>query len=107
MLVVVEINDLVFAGDPITAVFGITTDSFLVYTSNICAILGPRDRLIGCYGSGATHSTNASLVGEACARHGVLLPGVVPAATQLADNGQAAGEEQVWSIWKGNARVRR
>jgi tellurite resistance protein TerC len=42
VLVVVEITDLVFAVDSIPAVFGITTDSFLVYTSNICAILGLR-----------------------------------------------------------------
>ncbi len=42
VLVVVEITDLVFAVDSIPAVFGITTESFLVYTSNICAILGLR-----------------------------------------------------------------
>ena len=34
--------DLVFAVDSIPAVFAITQDPFIVYTSNICAILGLR-----------------------------------------------------------------
>jgi tellurite resistance protein TerC len=34
--------DLIFAVDSIPAVFAITTDQFIVYTSNICAILGLR-----------------------------------------------------------------
>src|SRR3954452_18967783 len=41
-LVVVETTDLVFAVDSIPAVFAITTDPFLVFTSNIFAILGLR-----------------------------------------------------------------
>jgi tellurite resistance protein TerC len=41
-LVVLESVDLLFAVDSIPAVFGITRDPFLVYTSNICAILGMR-----------------------------------------------------------------
>jgi tellurite resistance protein TerC len=39
---VLETTDLVFAADSIPAVFGVTHDPFLVYTSNICAILGLR-----------------------------------------------------------------
>ncbi|MDQ4122230.1 MAG: TerC family protein [Acidobacteriota bacterium] len=42
VLVVVEITDLVFAVDSIPAIFGITTDRFIVYTSNVFAILGLR-----------------------------------------------------------------
>lgn len=42
VLVVVETTDLVFAVDSIPAILGITQDSFIVYTSNICAILGLR-----------------------------------------------------------------
>lgn len=42
VLVVVEFTDLVFAVDSIPAILGITTDRFLVYTSNIFAILGLR-----------------------------------------------------------------
>ncbi len=41
-LVLVEIADLVFAVDSVPAVFAITTDPFIVYTSNIFAILGLR-----------------------------------------------------------------
>ncbi len=42
VLVMVDVMDLVFAVDSIPAVFAITTDPFIVYTSNICAILGLR-----------------------------------------------------------------
>ena len=41
-LVMVEIADLIFAVDSVPAVFAITTDPFIVYTSNIFAILGLR-----------------------------------------------------------------
>ena len=42
VLIVINVADLVFAVDSIPAIFGITTDRFLVYTSNIFAILGLR-----------------------------------------------------------------
>src|ERR1700720_957379 len=42
VLIVVDVMDLVFAVDSIPAVFAITQDPFIVYTSNICAILGLR-----------------------------------------------------------------
>jgi tellurite resistance protein TerC len=42
VLVTVETTDLVFATDSIPAIFGVTRDPFIVYTSNICAILGLR-----------------------------------------------------------------
>lgn len=42
VLIVVEVTDLIFAVDSIPAIFGITTDRFIVYTSNIFAILGLR-----------------------------------------------------------------
>ena len=41
-LVMIEIVDLVFAVDSVPAIFAITTDPYLVYTSNIFAILGLR-----------------------------------------------------------------
>jgi tellurite resistance protein TerC len=41
-LLVLEITDLFFAVDSIPAVFGITRDPFIVYSSNVCAILGLR-----------------------------------------------------------------
>nr|WP_274703531.1 TerC family protein [Chloroflexus aurantiacus] len=42
VLLIVESTDLLFAVDSIPAIFGITHDPFIVYTSNICAILGLR-----------------------------------------------------------------
>jgi tellurite resistance protein TerC len=42
VVIVLETTDLLFALDSIPAVFAITTDPFIVYTSNICAILGLR-----------------------------------------------------------------
>ena len=42
VLVVVEFTDLVFAVDSIPAIFAVTTNKFIVYTSNVFAILGLR-----------------------------------------------------------------
>lgn len=42
VLIVIETMDLIFAVDSIPAVLAITRDTFIVYTSNICAILGLR-----------------------------------------------------------------
>jgi TerC family integral membrane protein len=41
-LVVIEVTDLVFAFDSIPAVFAVTEDPFIVYTSNVFALLGLR-----------------------------------------------------------------
>jgi len=41
-LIVIETMDIIFAIDSIPAVFAITRDPFIIYTSNICAILGLR-----------------------------------------------------------------
>lgn len=41
-LIAVEISDLIFAVDSIPAIFAVTTDPFLVFTSNIFAIMGLR-----------------------------------------------------------------
>jgi tellurite resistance protein TerC len=42
VLIMVETTDLVFALDSIPAIFAITQDSFIVFTSNVFAILGLR-----------------------------------------------------------------
>lgn len=42
VLLVIEISDVTFAADSIPAIFGITRDPFIVYTSNVFAILGLR-----------------------------------------------------------------
>ena len=42
VLLVIETTDLIFAVDSIPAIFGVTQDPFIVYTSNVFAILGLR-----------------------------------------------------------------
>lgn len=42
VLLLVEISDLIFAVDSIPAIFAVTKDPFIVYTSNVFAILGLR-----------------------------------------------------------------
>ena len=42
VLILIELSDVVFAVDSIPAIFAITTDPFIVFTSNIFAILGLR-----------------------------------------------------------------
>lgn len=42
VLLIVESTDLIFAIDSIPAIFAVTRDPFIVYTSNVCAILGLR-----------------------------------------------------------------
>jgi tellurite resistance protein TerC len=42
VLIVIDVMDLIFAVDSIPAVLAITQDTFIIYTSNICAILGLR-----------------------------------------------------------------
>lgn len=41
-LILIEISDIIFAVDSLPAIFSITSDPFLIYTSNILAILGLR-----------------------------------------------------------------
>ena len=42
VVIVLETTDLILAVDSIAAVFGVTRDPFIVYSSNVCAILGLR-----------------------------------------------------------------
>jgi tellurite resistance protein TerC len=42
VLLLIEFTDLIFAVDSIPAIFAVTTDAFIVYTSNVFAILGLR-----------------------------------------------------------------
>ena len=50
-LLVIESSDILFAIDSIPAVFAITTDPFIVYTSNVFAILGLRSLYFAIYQS--------------------------------------------------------
>jgi tellurite resistance protein TerC len=88
-LVVIETADLMFAVDSIPAVFAITGDPFIVFTSNIMAILGLRS-LYFCLASAMTHFRflKAALVGvllfvgvKMCLVH---TPWKVPAEISLA-----------------------
>ncbi len=57
VLLAIEATDLVFAVDSIPAIFAVTQDPFIVYTSNIFAILGLRSMyflLAGVIGSSTT-----------------------------------------------------
>jgi len=42
VLIIVDTTDVIFATDSIPAIFAITRDPFIIYTSNICAVLGLR-----------------------------------------------------------------
>ncbi len=42
VLLIVDTTDIIFATDSIPAIFAVTRDPFIVYTSNICAVLGLR-----------------------------------------------------------------
>jgi tellurite resistance protein TerC len=50
VLLMVEVTDVVFALDSIPAVLAVTTDPFIVYTSNVFAILGLRSLFFALYG---------------------------------------------------------
>ena len=42
VMIIVNTTDIIFATDSIPAIFAVTRDPFIVYTSNICAVLGLR-----------------------------------------------------------------
>ena len=42
VMLIVNTTDIIFATDSIPAIFAVTRDPFIVYTSNICAVLGLR-----------------------------------------------------------------
>jgi hypothetical protein len=49
-LILVETTDLIFAADPIPAIFAITADPLLVFTSNVFAILALRSLVVLAFG---------------------------------------------------------
>lgn len=63
VLLVVELSDVVFAVDSIPAVFGVTRDPFIVYSSNLFAILSLR----GLYGFVATFMKDLRFLDKAVA----------------------------------------
>jgi len=88
VLVAVEVSDIAFAVDSIPAVFGVTRDPFIVYTSNIFAILGLRALyfvLAGVLGTFRYLNTGLALV-LAFVGGKMMLAGIyeVPIGTSLA-----------------------
>src|SRR3712207_5307607 len=50
VLLTVEITDLLFALDSVPAIFAVTSDPFIIYTSNIFAIMGLRSLYVALAG---------------------------------------------------------
>ena len=104
-LVLIEISDVVFALDSVPAIFGVTIDPFIVFTSNIFAILGLRSlyfalaRLMGRFQY--LHVGLAAVlifIGAKMGASGVLhVPSLVALGVVLSLIGVAIG----WSLWRG------
>ena len=101
-LVVIDVMDLIFAFDSIPAVFAITTDPFIVYTSNICAILGLRSLYFLLAGMAARFERLHYGLAAVLTFVGVkmLLAGVMPisAGVSLLVVAVLLGASVVWSL---------
>ena len=106
-LVMIEIADVIFAVDSVPAIFAITTDPYIVYTSNIFAILGLR----ALYFALATVIHRFAYLKQALAVLLVFIGGKVFAADllglgkippewSLAITGLILAAGVVWSLWK-------
>jgi tellurite resistance protein TerC len=106
-LVMVELADVIFAVDSVPAIFAITTDPYIVYTSNIFAILGLR----ALYFALAAVITRFAYLKQALAVLLVFIGGKVfvaeamgwekfPAAVSLAVTFGLIGAGIAWSLWK-------
>lgn len=80
VLVIVEVTDLVFAVDSIPAIFGITTDRFIIYTSNVFAIMGLRTFFFML--AGVIEKFHYLKVGLACVLTFIGVKMVLPLLTQ-------------------------
>jgi tellurite resistance protein TerC len=97
-LIVLEVTDVVFALDSLPAVFGITTDPFIVFTSNAMAILGMRSLYVAIAGGLSRyrflHAGLATILGfvalKMLAHDLVHVPGVVSLGVILAILGVTA-----------------
>jgi tellurite resistance protein TerC len=97
-LIALEVTDIVFALDSLPAVFGITTDPFIVFTSNAMAILGMRSLFVAIAGGLSRfrflHAGLATILGfvalKMLAHDLVHVPGVVSLGVILAILGVTA-----------------
>lgn len=111
-LVAIEISDVIFAVDSVPAIFAITTDTYVVYTSNIFAILGLR----ALYFALAAVIHRFAYLQQALAALLVFIGAKViaapllgwekvPAAVSLGVTAAILAAGVVWSIWKTRTRV--
>jgi TerC family integral membrane protein len=90
VLIVVEVTDLIFAVDSIPAILAVTTDAFVVYTSNVFALLGMRALYF--------------LLAGAAARFRYLRPGLAIILAAIAVKLLTAGLYQV-PVWVSAAFI--
>jgi tellurite resistance protein TerC len=106
-LVMIEIADVIFAVDSVPAIFAITTDPYIVYTSNIFAILGLR----ALYFALAAIIHRFAYLKQALAVLLVFIGGKIfvadllgwekfPAEWSLAITGLILAAGVFWSLWK-------
>lgn len=106
-LVMVELADVVFAVDSVPAIFSITTDPYIVYTSNVFAILGLR----ALYFALAAVVARFAYLKQALAALLVFIGGKVfvaeamgwekfPAPASLAVTAVLLSAGIAWSLWK-------
>lgn len=106
-LCMVEITDVVFAVDSVPAIFAITSDPFVVYTSNIFAVLGLRALYFALAAMVARfHYLKYSLaavlvfIGSKIFLGDFVFGGKVPAALSLAVTGLLLASGILYSLWK-------
>ncbi|MGI4844994.1 MAG: TerC family protein [Janthinobacterium lividum] len=106
-LCMVEITDVVFAVDSVPAIFAITSDPFIVYTSNIFAVLGLRALYFALAAMVARfHYLKYSLaavlvfIGSKIFLGDFVFGGKVPAELSLAVTGLLLASGILYSLWK-------
>jgi tellurite resistance protein TerC len=112
-LVLVEIADIVFAIDSVPAIFAITPDPFIVYTSNIFAILGLRALYFALAAMvHRFHYLKYALaivlifIGSKIFVGDWLFGGKVPAALSLGVTFGLLAGGVAWSLWKSRGDLR-
>jgi len=112
-LLFVEIVDLVFAIDSVPAIFAITSDPYIVYTSNIFAILGLRALFFAL--SAMVHrfeylkyalAATLVFIGSKIFLGDLLFGGKFPAGWSLAITLALLGGGIVYSLWKTGRPIR-
>ena len=112
-LVTIELADVIFAVDSVPAIFAITTDPYIVYTSNIFAILGLR----ALYFALAAVIHRFAYLKQALAILLVFIGGKViaaplmglekfPPAISLGVTAAILAAGVLWSMWKTRAETR-